>query len=108
MIDEIRPAVAAPSTLESAPGEHCAGRLSVLRGRVKATTGTVRYVEISLDGGLHWDEASITGENVPGDLVEWEHPWTPLEADTYRLLLRITSSDGTAEHTGPIEIVVGT
>ena len=104
MIDEFRPV--APRTLETASGDHCAGRLSVLRGRVRVDSGTVRYVEVSLDEGAHWDEASITGENVPGDFVEWEHPWTPLEAATYRLLVRITDSGGRADLSDPIEVVV--
>lgn len=107
VIDEVRHPDVLPSTLESHPGDHCAGRLSVLRGRVRATTGTVRYVEVSTDSGTHWDEASLTGENIPGDLIEWEHPWTPLEAMTYRVLVRITDSDGEIVQSGPLEVTVG-
>lgn len=94
MIHEIRPTAGQPSTLETGPGDHAAGRLSVLRGRVRATSGTVRYVEVSTDDGLHWDEASLTGDNVPGTEVEWEHPWTPLLSESYRVLVRITDSAG--------------
>lgn len=106
MIDEARPSTAATRTLESAPGEHCAGRLSVLRGHVRAAAGTVRYVEVSLDAGSHWDEASLTGDNAPGGAVEWEHPWTPLEAATYDLLVRVTDSEGTVDLVGPLAIDV--
>jgi DMSO/TMAO reductase YedYZ molybdopterin-dependent catalytic subunit len=70
------------------------GEVTVLRGRAWAGEASIRIVEVSTDGGLTWDEASLTGPNEPSSWVEWEHPWIPVEAGTHTLVTRATDSRG--------------
>jgi DMSO/TMAO reductase YedYZ molybdopterin-dependent catalytic subunit len=71
-----------------------AGRVSVLRGRAWAGDASVRMVEVSTDGGVTWDEASLTGSNEPSAWVEWEHPWIPGRSGHHELVTRATDSLG--------------
>lgn len=68
--------------------------LTVLRGRAWAGEASIRMVEVSVDGGLTWDEASLTGPNEPSAWVEWEHPWIPTVDGEHTLVTRATDSLG--------------
>ena len=70
------------------------GRMTVLRGRAWAGEATVGVVEVSTDGGLTWDETTLTGPNEPSSWVEWEHAWTPRSAGPHELVSRATDSLG--------------
>lgn len=87
--------VTAPRVLLVDGCEACAGRTTVLRGQARAGEGALRYVEVSLDAGITWDEASLTGPNLPGVWVEWEHPWTPPNPGVQEVRLRVTDAAGT-------------
>jgi DMSO/TMAO reductase YedYZ molybdopterin-dependent catalytic subunit len=70
------------------------GRVSVLRGRAWAGEASIRMVEVSTDGGLTWDEASLTGPNEESAWVEWEHPWIPSTGGEHVVVTRATDSLG--------------
>jgi DMSO/TMAO reductase YedYZ molybdopterin-dependent catalytic subunit len=74
-----------------------AGRMTVLRGRAWAGEATVSVVEISTDGGLTWDEATLTGANEPSSWVEWEYPWVPERSGEQVLVSRATDSRGRSQ-----------
>lgn len=77
-----------------ATGEPAVGALTVLRGRAWAGEASIRMVEVSLDDGLTWDEASLTGPNEVSGCVEWEHPWIPTAAGDHTVVTRATDSRG--------------
>jgi hypothetical protein len=70
------------------------GRVSVLRGRAWAGEASIRMVEVSTDGGVTWDEASLTGPNEESAWVEWEHPWIPSTGGEQVVVTRATDSLG--------------
>jgi DMSO/TMAO reductase YedYZ molybdopterin-dependent catalytic subunit len=77
-------------------------KVSVLRGRAWAGEAAIRVVEVSTDGGLTWDEASLTGPNEPSAWVAWEHSWIPRRSGEHVLVTRATDSLGrTQPETAP-------
>jgi DMSO/TMAO reductase YedYZ molybdopterin-dependent catalytic subunit len=83
-----------PKSVVDATGPLEEGRLTVLRGRAWSGEASIRMVEVSTDGGLTWDEATLTGNNEPSSWVEWEHPWTPATDGEHVLATRATDSLG--------------
>ena len=67
----------------------------------------VAKVEVSLDGGLSWQEATII--KIAGSYFEWEYLWkNPKEGD-YTLKVRATDQAGNVEIPGPgIKVKVAT
>lgn len=94
MTDQIALATAPRVILVDGCDEPCVGRTEVLRGQARAGHGTLRYVELSLDAGATWEEATLTGPNVEGLWVEWEHPWLPAHQGVQTLRMRVTDSAG--------------
>ena len=73
------------------------GRLFLCYGRKAGHTDFARGTLVGLfsnDGGLTWDEASLTGPNEESAWVEWEHPWIPEAAGDHVLVTRATDSRG--------------
>lgn len=65
-------------------------RKALIVGLAEGGKTTVERVEISLDGGQTWKEAS-GGEN-------WRYEFTPLPNYTYHLTLRVFNADGVASN----------
>lgn len=54
----------------------------------------ISNVEVSFDGGNHWEQARI---NTPGTRLTWalwHHEWRPERAGEYKLVVRATDGDG--------------
>jgi len=73
-----------------------------LAGLAFAGDRGIRKVEVSLDGGNNWQNATIVANPSPQNLswVLWRLPWRP-SAGTYTLLVRATDGTGalqTSEH----------
>ncbi|MCP2338373.1 sulfite oxidase [Actinomadura rupiterrae] len=72
------------------------GREVTLTGRSWSGTGRVRRVEVSTDGGAHWQRAHLHG---PSDAwARWSLRWRPPAPGSYELLARATDDSG---HTQP-------
>jgi DMSO/TMAO reductase YedYZ molybdopterin-dependent catalytic subunit len=83
-----------PKSVVDVTGALEAGRMSLLRGRAWSGEASIRMVEVSVDGGTTWDEATLTGTNEPSSWVEWEHSWTPEQPGEHVLMTRATDSLG--------------
>lgn len=84
---------ASSSTLETPEIPHV-GTMTVLRGTAWAGGASLRYLEVSTDDGLTWEEAQLTGDNRPASWVEWEHPWVPRHPGAHAVITRATDNDG--------------
>ncbi|MEV5574702.1 sulfite oxidase [Spirillospora sp. NPDC052269] len=80
-----------PATLDGA-----AGREVTLTGRSWSGTGRVERVEVSTDGGAHWQAVQLHGD--PDAWALWSLRWRPPAPGRYELLARATDDTG---HTQP-------
>ncbi len=55
---------------------------------------TVASVEVSTDGGQHWNSADLIGPRAPYSWALWEYLWEVAEPGPYTLLARAVSSSG--------------
>src|SRR5262249_7082392 len=57
----------------------------------------VARVEVSTDGGRHWERAEILGACTPYCWSLWEYLWEVVEPGAYDLMVRATSTSGRAQ-----------
>ena len=69
-----------------------AGR-QTLTGRSWSGTGSIRAVDVSVDGGATWTPARLTGPNPPQAWVQWFFPWSPTPGQ-YVVKVRARDSSG--------------
>jgi DMSO/TMAO reductase YedYZ molybdopterin-dependent catalytic subunit len=66
-----------------------------VHGAAWATNGEIIKVELSMDGGLTWNDAKLLGEAKPSAWRLWEFNWeTPAAAGKQTLISRATDSRG--------------
>ena len=75
------------------------GRTTVLHGRSWSGNGAVRRVEVSTDGGAHWQRAHTHGPADATGLLRWELPWRPEGSGSRTLLARATDVTGASSRT---------
>jgi DMSO/TMAO reductase YedYZ molybdopterin-dependent catalytic subunit len=76
------------------PGRHD------LLGRAWSGTGPVTRVDVSTDGGAHWDAAAVEPPLGRWAWSRWTYTWTVEEPGEYELLARATDATG---QTQPVE-----
>jgi DMSO/TMAO reductase YedYZ molybdopterin-dependent catalytic subunit len=54
----------------------------------------ISRVEVSVDGGENWDDATITYPGTKLTWALWRFPWKPDEVDDYTLVVRGTDGEG--------------
>ncbi|MFJ7203416.1 sulfite oxidase [Streptomyces sp. NPDC098789] len=69
-------------------------RTRLLTGRSWSGAAPVRRVEVSTDGGRHWQRARLHDAPRRGNWVRWSLPWTPRATGTTALLARATDATG--------------
>lgn len=65
-----------------------------LQGRSWSGLGSIARVDVSTDGGQHWQRAQLTGPNLPRSWVRWQLPWRPTATGPTQLLARATDTAG--------------
>ncbi|HZD32749.1 MAG TPA: molybdopterin-dependent oxidoreductase [Candidatus Angelobacter sp.] len=77
------------------PGEQLhAGQSYTLEGVAHDGGTGIRKVEVSMDGGKAWVDASLGDDLGKYSWRRWRAQWTPTEKGSYRLQVRATSNDG--------------
>ncbi len=56
--------------------------------------GRVTKVELSFDGGQHWDEAQTGPSSSLFEVIRWEYSWQPNQRGEYTILARAYDSSG--------------
>ena len=79
-------------------------RLQTIRGSAASTFAvhgiamagerTVEAVEVSIDGGVTWEEAHITTKLLPNVWVTWGYQWALPPQGKYEIVARATDSSG--------------
>lgn len=71
-----------------------------VHGAAWTSDAEITKVEVSVDGGANWNEATLTGESKPNAWRLWEFTWkTPAAAGRATLIARATDSRGRAQPT---------
>lgn len=73
------------------------GHDEVLHGRSWSGNGNISKVEISVDGGLTWDEAQLTQVRSVYAWQQWHYRWHRPRAGSYELLARATDETGAVQ-----------
>jgi DMSO/TMAO reductase YedYZ molybdopterin-dependent catalytic subunit len=71
-----------------------AGQPVILTGRSWSGRGAIARVDVSTDGGQHWQRAELRGPNLPKAWVRWRLPWRPIATGARQLLARATDTAG--------------
>ncbi len=79
----------APQTLRGKVGDDF-----VIHGIAMAGERRVARIEVSTDGGVHWQEAQITTRNSPNIWVTWGYRWSLPESGGYQIVARATDDAG--------------
>jgi DMSO/TMAO reductase YedYZ molybdopterin-dependent catalytic subunit len=80
------------------PGaEVSVGKETRVVGYAWSGSGTVRAVDLSLDGGATWTPARLAGPEAPLAWRLWEFDWRPARPGPYRLAVRATDSTGATQ-----------
>ena len=88
---ELKSQIARPSTMEVWP----ANTSSVVHGAAWAGENLVAKVEVSVDDGKTWEEATLLAPPKPFSWVLWNYIWmTPNIPGTYSVMTRATDSLG--------------
>jgi DMSO/TMAO reductase YedYZ molybdopterin-dependent catalytic subunit len=74
--------------------EFAAGVAVTLHGRSWSGAAPIERVEVSVDGGVTWDTAQLTGPHRRYSWTHWQVPWVPGGAGAYELLARATDRLG--------------
>lgn len=77
--------------------ELAAGQEVRLVGYAWTGTGSIRGVEVSVDGGAAWRSAKLVGPKAPHAWRLWELAWRPERAGVYSLAVRATDSAGATQ-----------
>ncbi|MFC0106849.1 sulfite oxidase [Kibdelosporangium aridum] len=73
-----------------------AGQRHVLRGRSWSGNGSIRNVDISVDG-IKWHPAKPTSHAYERGWLQWEFPWRPKQPGAYTLHARATDWSGVTQ-----------
>jgi len=69
-----------------------------VHGAAWTSDGEITKVELSTDGGAHWEEANLIGEAIPNAWRLWEFEWrTPSKSGKQTLVARATDSHGRSQ-----------
>ncbi len=72
-----------------------------VHGAAWTSDGEITKVELSMDGGVNWNEVNLIDKPIPNAWRRWEHQWrTPSVAGKQTLIARATDSRG---RTQPVE-----
>ncbi|MDP6606325.1 MAG: molybdopterin-dependent oxidoreductase [Dehalococcoidia bacterium] len=71
-----------------------------IRGLAWSGGGRIERVEVSVDGGEHWDDAHLEEPREQWLWVRWSHRWQA-EAGTHTLMARATDAQGRAQPQTP-------
>ncbi len=66
----------------------------VVTGMAWSGEGEITGVDVSVDGGLEWQEAQLVGETAQMAWRRWEYSWRPSKAGHFILQARATDSAG--------------
>ena len=81
--------------VKPAPGERLrVGQRYTLEGVANDGGSGIRKVEVSMDSGNTWSDASLGNDLGKFSWRRWHALWTPPATGSYRLLVRATSNDG--------------
>jgi len=75
------------------------GKATVLSGRSWSGGGSIKRVDISVDGGATWTQATLHGANIANAWGRWNFTWTPSATGNYTLRARATDSVGNVQPT---------
>ena len=75
-------------------GEVVQSGSSTIRGFAWSGNGEVSRVEVSSDGGNHWQDATLVGESEPSAWRQWEFVWEAYHSGHFILMARATDSEG--------------
>jgi sulfite dehydrogenase (cytochrome) subunit A len=82
------------------PGEKLhAGVNYTVQGVANDGGSGIRKVELSLDSGQTWRDATLGLDLGKYSWRRWQVPWTPSAQGSYRLMVRATSGDGQVQRT---------
>ncbi len=73
------------------------GKAEVLGGRSWSGGGSIKRVDVSVDGGATWAQATLHGANISRAWARWTFTWTPPAAGSYVLRARATDSAGNVQ-----------
>lgn len=73
------------------------GQPQTFTGRSWSGTGSIKEVDISVDGGNTWAQATLHGANLKNAWARWNFSWTPPAAGSYTLRARATDSAGNTQ-----------
>ena len=68
-----------------------------IRGFAWSGEGEVKRVEVSTDGGLHWQDAAMLGESDPNAWRQWEFIWQTSFPGHFIFMVRATDSTGNSQ-----------
>jgi DMSO/TMAO reductase YedYZ molybdopterin-dependent catalytic subunit len=71
-----------------------AGQVNTLRGYAFAGQRGIQKIELSTDGGLHWNNVTFKEPLSRNSWVLWHYDWTPATAASYNLVVRATDKTG--------------
>ncbi len=74
-----------------------AGKAQVLAGRSWSGSGSIKKVDVSVDGGATWAPASLHGANIANAWGRWNFTWTPPAPGNYTLRARATDTAGNVQ-----------
>lgn len=94
----VRALIAQPSDAERLP----AGVAAEILGTAWSGEGPVRRVEVSVDGGVTWQDARLGEAESPYAAVPWSFAWTPGHAGRHLLLARATDGAGNVQPLEPV------
>jgi DMSO/TMAO reductase YedYZ molybdopterin-dependent catalytic subunit len=82
------------------PGEQLhAGANYTVQGIANDGGSGIRKVEVSLDSGQTWRDATLGPDLGKYSWRTWQLPWTPTAKGSYRLMVRATAGNGQAQRT---------
>jgi DMSO/TMAO reductase YedYZ molybdopterin-dependent catalytic subunit len=93
------------SRIDHPQGKIALGQPVEIGGIAFAGDRGVKKVEVSMDGGLTWQQATLDPPISPDAWVFWKLPWRPTIVGTYTLVVRATDGQGQVQ-TGHYQSVV--
>ncbi len=83
--------------LRPAPNATLQPGVNRISGIAWAGEEAVAAVEVSVDGGKSWQQASLVGPQAPYSWALWEHLWDASRPGEYSLMCRTTSTAGESQ-----------
>ncbi len=102
--EEMQPVTAlfVKSNITGAPADAHVGSAVTIRGFAFSGAPDIAKVEVSDDGGVHWQEAELGREHDPYAWRLWSFRYTPRAAGTATLWVRATDSGGSVQPKDPV------